>query len=130
MRSLRFFWQAKKPANIRSKEDIITSGNQYIYLPYHFNKEVQEMGFSEVAYVPTLKNISDLFTKAVDSGTLTRLVPALKGQNLRPIEELTQTYELHGRNALNVRLQHVDSDLNNQMQLLEEFLEKVKLSNA
>ena len=42
-----------KPANILSKEDIITSGNQYIYLPYHFNKEIQEMGFSEVAYVPT-----------------------------------------------------------------------------
>ena len=28
-----------KPANILSKEDNITSGNQYIYLPYHFNKE-------------------------------------------------------------------------------------------
>ena len=115
-----------KPANILSKEDIITSGNQYIYLPYHFNKEVQEMGFSEVAYVPTLKNISDLFTKAVDSGTIRRLVPALKGQDLRLIEELTQTYELQGRKALNVRLQHIDSDLNNQMQLLENLLEKVK----
>ena len=67
-----------KPVNILSKEDILTSGNQYIYLPYHFNKEVQEMGFSEVAYVPTLKNISDLFTKAVDSGTIRRLVPSLK----------------------------------------------------
>ena len=55
------------PANILSKEDIITSGNQYIDLSYHFNKEVQEMGFSEVAYVPTLKNVSDLFTKAVTS---------------------------------------------------------------
>ena len=73
---------------------MITSGNQYIYLPYHFNKEVQEMGFSEVAYVPTLKNISDLFTEAVDSGT--------------------------------IRLQHIDSDLNNQMQVLENLLEKVK----
>ena len=66
-----------KPANTLSKEDIITSGNQYIYLPYHFNKEVQEMGFSEVAYVPTLKNVSDLFAKAVDSGTIRRLVPSL-----------------------------------------------------
>jgi hypothetical protein len=34
-----------KPANVLSKEGIITSGNQCIYLPYHFNKEVQEMGF-------------------------------------------------------------------------------------
>jgi hypothetical protein len=56
-------------------------------------------------------------------------VPAPKGQDLRLIEELTQTYELQGRKALNVRLQLIDSDLNNQMQLLEEFLEKVKLSN-
>ena len=59
-----------KPVNIVSKEDIITSGNQYIYLPYYFNKEVQEMCFSEVAYVPTLKDISVLFTKALDSGTI------------------------------------------------------------
>ena len=115
-----------KPANILSKEDIITSGNQYIYLPYHFNKEVHEIGFSEVAYVPTFKNISDLFTKAVDSVTLGRLVPALKGQDLRLVEELTQSNELQGRKALNVRLQDIDSDLNNQMQLLGNLLEKVK----
>ena len=65
-----------KPTNILSKEDIITSGNQYIYLPYHSNKEVQEMGFSGVAYVPTLKNISDVFTRAVDSGIIKRLLSA------------------------------------------------------
>ena len=62
----------------------------------------------------------------MDSGTIKRLVPALKGQDLRLIEELTQTYELQGHKALNVRLHHIDSDLNNQMQLLEKFLEKVK----
>ena len=28
------------PTNILSKEDISTSGNQYIYLPYYSNKEV------------------------------------------------------------------------------------------
>ena len=53
-------------------------------------------------------------------------MPALKGRDLRLIEELTQTYELQGRKALNVRLQHIDSDLNNQMQVLENLLEKVK----
>ena len=46
-----------KPANILSKEDIITSGNQYTYLPCHFTKEVQEMGFSEVGYVPTRQQV-------------------------------------------------------------------------
>ena len=113
-------------ANILSKEDIFTSGNQYIYLLYHFEKEVEEMGFSEVTYVPTLKNGSDLFTKAVNSGTIMRLVPSLKGKILRLIEELTRTYELQGRKALDVGLQHIDSDLNNQMQVLENLLEKVK----
>ena len=108
--------------------DIITSGNQYIYLPYHFNKEDREMGFSEVAYVPTLKNNSDLYTKAsaVESGTIRRLVPSLKGQDLRLIKEVTQTYELQGRKALNMRLQHIDSDLNTQMQVLDNLPEKVK----
>ena len=117
-----------KPANILSKEDIITSGTQYIYLPYHFNRKVQEMGFSEVhvAYVLTLKNISDLFTNAVGSGTIRRLVPSLKGQGLRLFQELTPIYELQGRKALNVRLQHIDSDLNVQMQVLDNLLEKVK----
>lgn len=37
-----------KPANILSQEDIVSMGNQYIYLPYHYNKEVQEEGFSEI----------------------------------------------------------------------------------
>ena len=53
-------------------------------------------------------------------------MPSLKGQDLRLIEELTQTDELQGRKALNVRLQHIDSDLNYQMQVLDNLLEKVK----
>ena len=62
----------------------------------------------------------------MDSGTIRRLVPSLNGQDLRLIEELTQTYELQGRKALNVRLRHIDSDFNNQMQVLDSLLEKVK----
>ena len=77
-----------KPANILSKEDIISSGNQYIYLPCHFNKEVQEMGFSAVSYVASADNISDLMTKAVDSNTIKQLGPALTGHDLRLIKKL------------------------------------------
>ena len=84
------------------------------------------MGFSEVAYVPTLKNISDLFSKAVDSRTIRRLVPALKGHDLRLIEELTQTYELKLRKALDARLEPIDSDLKNQKKLLEDLVETIK----
>ena len=54
-----------KQANNLCKEDIITSGNQYIYLPYHYNKEVCEQGWVQVRDVRTALNIADLFTKAV-----------------------------------------------------------------
>ena len=47
------------------KEDIITLGNQYIYLPYHYNKEVTENGWAVVHDVRTSLNIADLFTKPV-----------------------------------------------------------------
>jgi hypothetical protein len=53
-------------------------------------------------------------------------VPSLKGQDLRLIEEFTQTDELQRRKALNVRLQHIESDLNYQMLVLDKLLEKVK----
>ena len=35
-----------------------------MYLPFHYNKEVQEQGFSWVEYISTLLNIADLMTKA------------------------------------------------------------------
>ena len=75
-----------KPANILSKEDnvIVTTGNQYIYLPYHYNKEVQELGFIKVVYVKSAMNISDLFTKAVDRATMKRRLTALLGQARTP----------------------------------------------
>ena len=115
-----------KPANILSKEDIITSGNQYIYLPYHFNKEIQEMGFSEVAYVPTLKNISDLQTKAVDSGTIRRLVPCINGQDLRLIIELTTSFETR---ALNIRVQEANdhlSEYQHAYDFMQRYIREIK----
>jgi hypothetical protein len=81
-----------KPANILSKEDIVTTGNQYIYLPYHYNKEVQELGFIKVVYVKSAMNISDLFTKAVDRATMKRLLPALLGQDTRLLTELIKQF--------------------------------------
>jgi hypothetical protein len=115
-----------KPANILSKEDIVTSGNQYIYLPYHYNKEVQEMGFSEVAYVPTLKNISDLQTKAVDSGTIRRLVPCINGQDLRLIIELTTSFETR---ALNIRVQEANdhlSEYQHAYDFMQRYIREIK----
>jgi hypothetical protein len=76
------------PANTLSMEDIVTTGNQYIYLPYHYNKEVQEDGFVKVKYVKSVMNISDLTTKAVDRQTMKRLEPSATGYDLRLLNEL------------------------------------------
>ena len=99
-----------RPANTLSVEDIVTSGNQYIYLPYHYNKEVQEMKFSEVAYVKSSDNISDLTTKCVDSATLKVLWPAITGQDHTLIKKLMQENQ-RSKVALNVRIQLVNDDM-------------------
>ena len=91
-----------KPENILSKEDIISSGNQYIFLPYRFNKEVQELGFSAVLYVKSVDNISDLMTKAVDAHTVNELVPALTGHDLRLITKLIAGLEAAPKMTPNV----------------------------
>ena len=76
------------PANTLAKEDIVTSGNQYIFLPYHYNKEVQEEGHSLVAYIASGDNMSDLLTKAVGTKEINTLYEALTGHKL----ELTLKY--------------------------------------
>jgi len=88
-------------ANTLSKEDIVTHGNQYVGLSYHYNKEMQEKGASTVQYVKTTDNISDLMTKVVElavrrvlqgalSGYDTRLVRRLEGQVLEIYQEIRQ----------------------------------------
>ena len=96
-----------KPANILSKEDIISGGNQYIFLSYHFNKEVREMRVSAVSYVKSVDNISDLMTKAVDAHTVKEPVPALTGHDLRLITKLIAGLEAASKMTPNV----MNSDL-------------------
>ena len=50
-------------ANTLCQEDIVTSGNMYIYLPYHWNKEAVELGFVQIQDIRTALNVADLFTK-------------------------------------------------------------------
>ena len=68
-----------KPANILATEDVVTPVNQCVhaYLPYHYSKEVQELGLSIVHSVRTKDNISDLPTKAVKVAEFKTLVNAL-----------------------------------------------------
>ena len=79
-----------KPANILATEDVyvVTSGNQYVYVPYHYNKEVQELGLSIVQYARTQDNISDLMTKAVKVAEFKTLVDALTGHDVSLINRL------------------------------------------
>jgi hypothetical protein len=76
-------------ANTLSHEDVVTHGNQYLYLPFHYNKEVQEQGFSHVFYINTIYNIADLMTKAGGSKEMKGLMGALTGHDTRLIEQLS-----------------------------------------
>jgi hypothetical protein len=63
-------------------------GNQYIYLPYHYNKEVQEEGFSKVMWIHSPNNISDLMTKCGGTKEFNMLVKPLTGYDSRLIIKL------------------------------------------
>jgi hypothetical protein len=68
-----------RAAILLSEEDIVSTGNQFITIPYHYNKEVIERGAVTMEFVPTAENLADLFTKAVSRQTLERLLPQLIG---------------------------------------------------
>ena len=61
------------------EEEVISSGNQYIYTPYHYNKEVEVKGIAKALWVPTKQNLADVMTKCVDATTHKNIVPDLTG---------------------------------------------------
>jgi site-specific DNA-cytosine methylase len=77
-----------KAANILSREDVVTHGNQYVALAYHFNKEVQEQAMSTVHFVKSDNNISDMMSKCVEVVVRKRLQGALSGHDLRLIKRM------------------------------------------
>ena len=66
-------------ANKLTRDDFVSTGNQYIYLPYHYLKECVRDGHVDVRWVGTKLNFADIFTKPLD-GTqfhfLRRLISA------------------------------------------------------
>ena len=86
LRLHKVLWAAKLESS--AQEDIVTTGNQYILLAYHYNKEVQELKYSIVHYLNSKRNISDLMTKAVDHQTMVRLVEALSGYDTRLLMDI------------------------------------------
>ena len=77
-----------KAAILLSQEDMISTGNQYMYLPYHFNKEVQEEGFSGVRFVGTHDNIGDMLTKCNGTAEFKTLLGPLTGYDTQLLSRL------------------------------------------
>jgi hypothetical protein len=57
-----------------AEEDVVSTGNQFITTPYHYNKEMEETRQVKTIYVRTIDNIADLFTKAVARPVLQTLL--------------------------------------------------------
>ena len=66
-------------ANLLTKEDMVSAGNKYFYLAYHWSKSLVDTGIIDVRYKDTVWNIADIFTKPVNVATSRRLVGRLTG---------------------------------------------------
>ena len=60
-------------------DHFVSSGNQFIYLPYHTIKEWVELGFIHVARKKSKHNLSDLMTKNVTTSEIKMLLDVLTG---------------------------------------------------
>ena len=60
-------------ATLLSQEDMVTSGNKFYLLDYHYSKEAINLGHTCARRVDTTNNIADIFTKALGAGDLERL---------------------------------------------------------
>ena len=60
-------------------EDIVTSDNRIIIMPYHYNKEVVTLRLVAVKYVKSEDNLADLTTETVGRIASARLTDKLAG---------------------------------------------------
>ena len=60
-----------------STEDFVSTGNQYVYLPYHYNKELVRLGYVQFHKKSSKCNLADLFTKSVVKKVVDDLLPYL-----------------------------------------------------
>ena len=66
-------------ANKLCKENIVSAGNRYFYLSYHWVKELQDDGVGDVKGVKTKFNLSAVFIKAVGTGVIRELFGCMLG---------------------------------------------------
>ena len=78
-----------KAANTLCYEDIVTTGNQFIYTPYHYNKEVCAMKEIQVMFIRSPENTADVMTKATKRGVHRYLAPKLTGYEVFTDDDAT-----------------------------------------
>jgi len=66
-------------ATLLSQQEMVTNGNKFYLLDYHYSREAVKEGHTSTRRVDTKSNYSDMFTKAVPAIDLTRLGEVVKG---------------------------------------------------
>ena len=82
-------------ANRLCKDHFVSTGNQHIFMPYHWNRRAVSEGHAIVKWVQTKFNISDIMTKALNGVTFQRLLSTLCGYG--DLKELIRTLETTSR---------------------------------
>ena len=72
-------------------DDIVTSGNKFYNMMYHFSKECYEAKLISPIQVDTSLNWVDILTKCVDATLMRRHAPVLTGYSDRRMENLVDT---------------------------------------
>ena len=73
-------------ANNLCKEDLVTKGNMYINVSYHYNKEQVNAGEVDIFYINTHANTSDPMTKGLGPIKEQAFQPAVCGYDRRVYE--------------------------------------------
>jgi site-specific DNA-cytosine methylase len=66
-------------ANNLCKNHFVSTGNQHIFMPYHWNRRAVKEGHAIVKWVQTKFNISDIMTKPLDGNTFQHFLSILCG---------------------------------------------------
>ena len=66
-------------ATLLSQQEMVTNGNKFYLLDYHYSREAVKEGHTSTRRVDTKSNYSDMFTKAVPAIDITRLGEVVKG---------------------------------------------------
>ena len=95
-------------ANNLCKNHFVSTGNQHIFMPYHWNRRVVKEGHAVVKWVQTKFNISDLMTKPLEGHTFQSFLSILCGygsinEHLEMLETCTKIHTEKAKWTLDMR---------------------------